>query len=132
MGTNTIMEVCQKLSEYRPPPACRPTVINNYMRDLSTIEAWWEHWKRFMFSESVTVRTKTGTVSVRPVTMLEPIPRSKYPSVTEHEERLAVPLQLLCQAIFDCIMVYIMNQLSPDGTWQIIKQAIYDKLYRQK
>merc|ERR1719221_2167176 len=71
--TNTIMEVCQKLSEYRPPPACRPTVINNYMRDLSTIQAWWEHWKRFMFSESVTVRTKTGTVSVRPVTMLEPI-----------------------------------------------------------
>jgi len=64
--------------------------------------------------------------------MLEPIPRSKYPAVTEEEERLAKPLQIVCQAIFDAVLVHFMNLLSPENEWQVVKRKICNKLYRQK
>lgn len=71
--TNTIQVVTRKASEYKPPAACRPTVINNYLGDLSTMEVWWEAWKRrgakgdtatwcrFMFVEPLAVRRKPST-----------------------------------------------------------------------
>merc|ERR1719401_2341598 len=89
-----------------------------------------------MFTDTVNVRRIKGNVSsvdnVRPVQLLERISRAKYPAVTEEEERLSIPLQVLCQAIFDAIIVYIMNKLSPDCSWQIIKSEICDNLYRGK
>jgi len=130
--TNTINVVTRKESSYRPPPACRPCVINNYEGDLTTKEVWWQNWKKFMFVDSFTVRTRIGTANQRPVEMLEPIPRSKYPAVTEQEERVAIPLQILCQAIFDAVIVHFMNQLSPEGNWQVVKAKICDRLYRRK
>lgn len=130
--TNTINVVTRQESEYRPPPACRPSVINNYDGDLSSKEVWWEKWKSFMFQETVTTRTRIGVVVQRPVEMLEPIMKNKYPAVTEEEERLAIPLQLLCQAIFDSVVVHFMNNLSPDCTWQVVKAKICEKLYTRK
>lgn len=130
--TNTVQVVTRAPSEYKPPPACRPSVINNYLGDLSTLEAWWESWKRFMFLESLAVRTQQGVSIRRPCHMLEPIPRSKYPAISEKEERLAIPLQILCQAIFDAILVHLMHYCSPDGTWQVVKSQICDHLYRCK
>ncbi|CAJ1370333.1 unnamed protein product [Effrenium voratum] len=128
--TNTIHVVTRAPSEYKPPPACRPTVINNYLGDLSTLEVWWESWKRFMFLEALAVRAQDGLARVqRPCHMLEPIPKSKYPAITPAEERLAIPLQLLCQAIFDAILVHLMHVCSPDGSWQTVKSEICDKLY---
>jgi len=130
--TNTINVVTQKESTYQPPPACRPCVINNYEGDLSTKEVWWQDWKKFMFVDTFTVRTRVGTLNQRPVDMLEPIPCSKYPAVTEAEERVAIPLQLLCLAIFDSVIVHFMNKLSPAGHWQIVKAKICERLYRSK
>jgi len=130
--TNTVQVVTRVPSEYKPPPACRPTVINNYLGDLSTLEVWWTSWKRFMFLEPLAVRTQKG-LSVRlPCHMLEPIPRSKYPAISEKEERLAIPLQILCQAIFDAVLVHLMHHCSPDGTWQVVKSQICQNLYRCK
>lgn len=130
--TNTVQVVTRAASEYKPPPACRPTVINNYLGDLSTLEVWWDSWKRFMFCQPLAVRSHQG-ISVRlPCHMLEPIPRSKYPALSEKEERLAIPLQILCQAIFDAVLVHLMHHCSPDGTWQVVKSQIGDHLYRCK
>jgi len=110
----------------------RPSVINNFEGDMSTTSAWWEHWKRFMFSTAITLRTKKGTVIQRPCQMLEKISKAKYPAITEEEERMSVPLQLLCQAIFDAIMVHCMNTISPNGSWQMVKARLCERLYRQK
>lgn len=85
-----------------------------------------------MFQDPLTVRTRLGAAVQRPVDMLEPIPRAKYPAVTAEEERLAIPLQILCQAIFDAVIVHFMNQLSPGGSWQVVKSKICDALYRRK
>lgn len=130
--TNTIHVVTRAETLYRPPPVCRPSVINNYQGDLSTTEVWWDAWKTFMFENPLTVRVKGGIAVQRPVDMLDPIPRNKYPAVTEDEERLAIPLQILCQAIFDGIIVHLMNTLAPNGEWQVVKGKIYEKLYKMK
>merc|ERR1719443_223458 len=90
------------------------------------------HWKVFMFKTSMTVKSKVGTQTRRPVEMLEPIPKAKYPAITEEEERLAIPLQTLCQAVFDAIIVHFMNQLSPDGDWETVKSRLCDRLCRRK
>jgi len=130
--TNTINVVTRKESHYQPPPSCRPSVMNNFEGDLSTTDVWWEQWKKFMFQDSLTVRTATGIAIQRPVDMLEPIKKCKYPAVTEQEERLSIPLQILCQAIFDVIIVHLMNKLSPENEWQVVKSTICDRLFRNK
>jgi hypothetical protein len=130
--TNTINIVTQRDSVFQPPPSCRPTVINNYDQDVGTMEGWWKAWLDFMFRNALVVRTRDGSQSQRPFEMLEPIPRTKYPAVTEDEERLARPLQILCLAIFDAVMVHMMNLLSPDGTWMNVKSNIMNSLYKNK
>merc|ERR1712118_274194 len=87
---------------------------------------------KFMLQDSRTVRTASGVAVLRPIEMLSRIPRSKYPAVTELEERLSIPLQVLCLAIFDVIIIHLLNELSPDNSWQRIKREICDKLYRNK
>mmetsp|Transcript_111739 Transcript_111739/g.339739 ORF Transcript_111739/g.339739 Transcript_111739/m.339739 type:complete len:576 (+) Transcript_111739:94-1821(+) len=130
--TNTINVVTRKESNYQPPPACRPSVMNNFEGDLSTANVWWEQWKKFMFVDPLTIRSKGGIAILRPVEMLERIARSKYPAVSEQEERLSIPLQVLCQAVFDAIIVHLMNELSPANEWQVVKSTICDKLFRGK
>merc|ERR1719375_1821675 len=66
--TNTINVVAESdTSRHRPPPLCRPSVINNYEGDLSTVSAWWTQWKVFMFKTPMAVKTKTGTHNKRPI-----------------------------------------------------------------
>lgn len=100
----------------------RPTVISHYTGSLATMEEWWQRWKEFMFKAD----------APRPCDMLTKISRSKYPAVTEEEERLSVPLQMLCLAAFDALMVHIMVTLSPDGRWQAIKNSIEEAIYANK
>jgi hypothetical protein len=130
--TNTINVVPRGDSCYFPPPVCRPSVINNYLGDMSSVEIWWDDWKAFMFDRKLCIRTKAGNRLLRPIEMLDPIPRSKYPAVTEMEERCAIPLQLLCQAIFDAVLVHLMNRLSPGARWQQVKLNICERLYKLK
>jgi len=132
--TNTINVVAAEegVVDRSLAPVCRPCVINNYDGDLSTMDGWWEKWKAFMFEVPLTVRAKKGVTTLRPIQMLEPIQHSKYPAVTEEEERITIPLQVVCQAIFDAILLHIMHVLSPDGQWQRVKSTICDALYREK
>mmetsp|Transcript_48300 Transcript_48300/g.134891 ORF Transcript_48300/g.134891 Transcript_48300/m.134891 type:complete len:583 (+) Transcript_48300:98-1846(+) len=130
--TNTVNVVTRKESKYQPPPICRPSVMNNFEGDLSSTDVWWEQWRRFMFQDPLTVKNKEGIAVMRPVEMLTQISRNKYPAISEEEERLSVPLQILCLAIFDAIIVHLMNALSPEDSWQVVKSEICDKLYKGK
>jgi hypothetical protein len=86
----------------------RPSVISCYAGDLSTQEAWWQAWSTFMFHTPLSLPAKAAggpPVQAVPAALLGPIQRSKYPAVTEEEEAISVPLQTLCAAVFDAILV---------------------------
>ncbi|CAK0794327.1 unnamed protein product, partial [Prorocentrum cordatum] len=112
--------------------SCRPTVINNYEELLPDIPAWWAAWRAWMFSRELEMPAKGGgTKKARPCSMLERIPRAKYPAVTEAEERISVPLQTLCCAIFDAILVHMLNAVGPT-TWHGVKMSLCRTLSTNK
>ena len=37
-------------------PVCRPTVINQYAGDLSSLDKWWADWQQFMFVRPLKLR----------------------------------------------------------------------------
>lgn len=113
-------------------PACRPTVINMYEEDLSTLDQWWDAWMKFMFRTPLPIKTSNGVESIVPYTMLKSISRSKYPDVTEEEEELSLPLQTMCGAIFDAILVHMMNTVSQPEVWQPLKHTMVEALNRKK
>jgi hypothetical protein len=55
----------------------------------------------------------------------------EYPSITTEEEAISVPLQTLCLAIFDSILVHMMNQIAPK-TWQPLRNDMCAKLNTKK
>ena len=113
--------------------ACRPTVINMFEGSLASVEAWWPQWLAFFFDEKVRVYDKkAGAVDRVVASMLAPIPRAKYPALTEAEEAMSVPLQLVCCAIFDAVLVHMMNKVSPDGAWLDLKAQITTALSKDK
>ena len=88
----------------------RPTVINCFSGgDLGSGDAWWANWKAFFFSKKI---------DGKPVyELLLPIKRSKYPALSEAEEKISIPLQTLAGAIFDAILVRRAGvELSARGT----------------
>mmetsp|Transcript_8129 Transcript_8129/g.20335 ORF Transcript_8129/g.20335 Transcript_8129/m.20335 type:complete len:575 (-) Transcript_8129:121-1845(-) len=114
---------------------CRPTIINNYQGPLPNLASWFDQWFDFFFKADVTVKNKNGEAEVKKVCeLLQPIKRAKYPAVTEEEEGISIPLQTLCQAIFDAIMVHIMNRVGSDEgvDWHRIKVALCDALVVNK
>ena len=113
-------------------PVCRPTIINMYDKDLSNIDQWWTAWEEFMFDTPLQIKTKKGTEQQMPYQMLQPIKKSKYPDITEDEEKVSLPLQTMCGAIFDAILVHIMNTVSTPDEWQGIKKEIVDNLNKKK
>ena len=48
------------------------------------------------------------------------------------EEAISVPLQTLAQAIFDAVLVHIVNSVSPGGKWQRLQQQMCESLNRRK
>eukprot|EP00933_Yihiella_yeosuensis_P058152 TRINITY_DN5841_c0_g1_i1.p1 TRINITY_DN5841_c0_g1~~TRINITY_DN5841_c0_g1_i1.p1 ORF type:complete len:532 (+),score=102.85 TRINITY_DN5841_c0_g1_i1:186-1598(+) len=114
--------------------AYRPSVINNSQQPLASVQKWWPLWRSFMFKDSLPIPSKgTGAQErLRPCKLLPPIKRSKYPALTEEEEAVSVPLQCLCLALFDAILVHMLNVLSPNGHWIKIKESIYNSLFRLK
>jgi len=91
--------------------AYRPTVINCFSEPLDTMDEWWQLWKAFMFEASIDT-VKVGKVV--PADMLAKIPRAKYPDLTVGEERISIPLQTLTCAIFDAILVHMLNTLDAE------------------
>jgi hypothetical protein len=56
----------------------------------------------------------------------------QYPAVTAEEEAISVPLQTLAQAIFDAILVHVVNAVSGHGKWQQLQQQMCESLNRRK
>ena len=109
----------------------RPTVINCYSDDINTINKWWKQWKYFFFDKEILIK-KNGTENkIKIYQMLQKIKKSKYPSITSEEEIVSIPLQTLCIAIFDVILVDMMNKISKND-WQTIRSDICLKLNKQK
>ena len=112
-------------------PVCRPSVINIYSGDLSTTSFWFDQWLHFFFNETITLTSRSGEAQTKKICdLLVKIQHAKYPAISEEEEKISIPLQLLCLAIFDCILVHIMNTISP--AWQTIRQQIADNLNKKK
>ncbi|KAL7552025.1 hypothetical protein ACHAWF_015231 [Thalassiosira exigua] len=111
-------------------PVCRPTVINMYGGDLSDLNLWWKAWEKFMFDAPLAIPMKDGPIPV--YQMLQPIKRSKYPDVTPEEEKVSLPLQTMCGAIFDAVLVHMMNTVSAPETWQNLKKTMVENLNKQK
>jgi len=113
-------------------PAFRPCVINLYEGALGSGEEWWAAWASFMFEVPLEVAAKAGPPkSQTPAAMLGHISAAKYPALTAEEEAISVPLQALCLAIFDAILVHIMNQLAP-GKWHGLKLSMCEALSTKK
>merc|ERR1712176_1305863 len=84
----------------------------------------------FMFEKSLTI--PPDSEKKIPYQMLLPIKKAKYPDITEEEEKVSLPLQTLCGAIFDAILVHMMNTVSKPHIWQSLKRQIVESLNKQK
>jgi hypothetical protein len=112
--------------------AYRPTVINMYGGDLSSMALWWAAWESFMFDNKLRIKGKAGVEEIHVYEMLQPIKRAKYPDITTQEEKDSLPLQTMCGAIFDAILVHMMNTVSPPDVWQDLKKTMVENLNKQK
>jgi len=101
----------------------RPTVINCYEQEFSSLQDWWTQWKTFIFETEVNGKPVYG--------LLQPIKRSKYPAITMAEEAVSLPLQTLAGAIFDAILVHMMQDVASD-TWQPLRTQLCEALNRKK
>jgi len=110
----------------------RPTVINMYAGDLSTQNQWWSAWESFMFDNKLSINGKSGIEEKVPYEMLQPIKKAKYPDITVQEEKDSLPLQTMCGAIFDAILVHMMNTVSAPDVWQGLKKTMVENLNKQK
>jgi len=110
----------------------RPTVINMYEGDLGSTEKWFDQWSTFFFDTTLPIMDGGKVMKRKGYELLQPIKRSKYPAVTEEEEAISLPLQLVCQAIFDAIMVHMMNSVAEAKDWQELKMEIVSALNKKK
>mmetsp|Transcript_39706 Transcript_39706/g.114899 ORF Transcript_39706/g.114899 Transcript_39706/m.114899 type:complete len:509 (-) Transcript_39706:151-1677(-) len=111
----------------------RPTVINMYAGDLSTLDLWWAAWEQFMFDTTLRIKGSSGVESKIPYQLLQKIKKSKYPDITTQEEEDSLPLQTMCGAIFDSILVYMMNTAaSSPQAWQELKNTMVENLNKKK
>ena len=120
--TSTLKSVCGDI-------IFRPTPISGSQEDMGDPETWWTVWRRFMFGTAVNVR---GCVFSCPFLILQTIPRAKYPALSEAEEALSVPLQALCLALFDVVLVHLLSSVMPAHTWQPLKWSLHRALYEDK
>ncbi|KAH9249474.1 hypothetical protein BASA81_012836 [Batrachochytrium salamandrivorans] len=90
----------------------RPTAINCYPDAFDGFEDWWKQWKHFMFAPS------GGKLPV--CQLLKPIPRSKYPELTVEDEALSLPLQTISLAVFDSILIHMLETVAPQW-WQELR-----------
>ena len=111
--------------------AFRPSALNAYNGEpLSSLDLWWFQWKKFMFHTEVQVFTGAADSAADPqvvCSLITPILRGKYPAITEEEQAISVPLQILCLAILDAVFIHILNTVSPDA-WQGIRHSLCEAL----
>lgn len=85
-----------------------------------------------MFDTPLKLSGRTGVEEKIPYSILKPIKRAKYPDITEQEEKDSLPLQTMCGAIFDAILVHMMNTVSAPDVWQPLKRTMVENLNKQK
>merc|ERR1719181_1569023 len=102
--TNTIQTVDQGV-------VTRPTVINCYEEDLSDGDKWFGKWMDFVFTRKLTLSAGGETKHTHVYELFSPIKQSKYPAITSEEEAISIPLQTMALAIFDSILVHMLNQI---------------------
>jgi len=107
--------------------AYRPTPINCYPGTFSSFKDWWKKWTTFMFSTTLQLKIKGEVKDLKPADLLIPITQAKYPAVNSLEERISLPLQTTCAAIFDAIQVHMLEQVAP-GTWQPLRHELSQAL----
>jgi len=100
---------------------CRPAVINAYAGDMQGIAEWWPQWRKFIFDMPIKLtEAQEGPLFV--YGLFERISSKKYPALTAEDERLSLPLQVLCLAVFDAITVHLVNSASQK--WHSLKMSI--------
>lgn len=100
----------------------RPTVVNCFNQNLNSVAEWWLLWKKYMFYTEV--NNKSSRVGI--YSLVPKIKNSKYPSISLEEERISIPLSILSLALFDSILVHMMNSIN-QKLWQEIRQRICTK-----
>lgn len=86
-----------------------------------------------MFEDGLPVKNRQGAIETKiPYKMLQPIKKSKYPEISEQEETDSLPLQTMCGAIFDAILVHMMNTVSKPEIWQPLKRTMVENLNKRK
>jgi len=112
----------------------RPSVISMFESSMDSVDMWWKMWLDFMFHSEVHTldRLCPGVYnSMVPVQMIQPIKNSKYPAISVEEEAISIPLQVLALAIFDGVLVHILNTVAPQ-TWQPIKRSLCQAFNQNK
>ena len=112
----------------------RPSVISGFEGVMGKIPVWWEKWRDYTFRTDVHTldRLAPGTYKVQAVCkMIETIRHSKYPAITPEEEAISIPLQTLALAIFDAILVRMLQIIAPK-TWQPLKHSLCDAFNKNK
>ena len=95
---------------------------------MGDIPTWWALWKRYMFSTPVCHR---GERLPSVFSLLQSIPRAKYPALTESEEAISRALQTLCLALFDAALTYLLSRVAPE-TWQPLRRSLHRALFENK
>lgn len=107
----------------------RPSVVSSFEGDMSSMEAWWQSWRSFMFKTEIKLM---GADKRKPLaTLLKKIPKAKYPAISEEEEAISIPLQILALGIFDAALIYMLNNIAP-STWMSLKRSLSDSLVKNK
>uniref|UniRef100_A0A7S1HN58 Phosphodiesterase n=1 Tax=Hemiselmis andersenii TaxID=464988 RepID=A0A7S1HN58_HEMAN len=112
----------------------RPSVISGFEGEMGHIPVWWQKWREYTFRTDVHTldRLSPGAYKVQAVCkMIEPIRHAKYPAITMEEEAISIPLQVLALAIFDCVLVRMLQIIAP-RTWQPLKHSLCDAFNKNK
>ena len=106
----------------------RPSPITGIQDEMGDIPTWWNLWKRYMFKTRLQVR---GKLIDNVFSMIETIPRTKYPALTAAEEAMSRPLQTLCLALFDAVYMHLLSSVAAE-TWQPLKCTLHKALFENK
>lgn len=117
--------------DYKEEYRYRPTIINAYNKPLESISSWWDLWLKFMFEEEFHMIGASQGKTAKICDLFSPIKRSKYPDITAEEEKISRPLQSLYLAIFDAIMVHILNEVAR-SSWFKVKKSLLSHLILKK
>ncbi|KAJ1638551.1 hypothetical protein T492DRAFT_944035 [Pavlovales sp. CCMP2436] len=112
--------------------AHRPTVINCYDKSFRDKADWWTQWKVFVFAKKLTLASGK---SVRPVELIGPISRAKYPALTVMEAGISKPLSTIALAAFDAILVHVLDTCAGGrhaSKWQPLRAQMCAALNSKK